>query len=118
MTTRLKYQIISVDGDEKQETINEFVDNRFLSLDTREFRKYIKSVTPDIDFTQEYTSQIGETHKVNIPIGVRFFFELTPKYKKVIHEEIFSLCYYGQGGFQIMIYTLCLYIYANFISNN
>jgi len=73
MTTRLKYQIISVDGDEKQETINEFVDNRFLALDTREFRKYIKSVTPDIDFTQEYTSQIGETHKVNIPIGVRFF---------------------------------------------
>ena len=37
LTTRLKYQITSVDGDEKQQTINEFVDNRFLSLDTREF---------------------------------------------------------------------------------
>ena len=73
LTTRLKYQIVSVNGDKKQETINEFVDNRFLSLDTREFRKYIKSVTPDINLTQEYESQVGETHTVDIPIGVRFF---------------------------------------------
>ncbi len=73
LTTRLKYQITSVDGDEKQQTISEFVDNRFLSLDTRAFRKYVQQVTPDIDFTQEYESQIGETHKVDIPIGVRFF---------------------------------------------
>ena len=73
LTTRLKYQIISVDDDTKQETINEFVDNRFLSLDTREFRKYVNSVSPDINFKQEYVSQIGETHMVEIPIGVRFF---------------------------------------------
>lgn len=27
------------------------------------------------------------------------FFGLTPNYKIGLHEEIFSLCYYGKGGF-------------------
>jgi len=73
LTTRLKYQIISVDGDTKQSLINDFVDNRFLSLDTKEFRKYINSITPDIIFEQEYESQIGDTHTVAVPIGIGFF---------------------------------------------
>ena len=25
---------------------------------------------------------------------------MTPSIRKNLHEEIFSLCYYGQGGFQ------------------
>ena len=73
LTTRLKKQITSVDGDNKQSSINEFVDNRFLALDTKEFRKYVTSVTPDVLFEQEYESQIGESHTVNIPIGIGFF---------------------------------------------
>ena len=73
LTTRLKYQILSVDGDTKQETINDFVDNRFLSLDTRAYRKYVDSITPDLIFKQEYVSELGDTHTVDIPIGVRFF---------------------------------------------
>tara|TARA_B100001113_G_scaffold126867_1_gene103554 strand:- start:428 stop:1198 length:771 start_codon:yes stop_codon:yes gene_type:complete len=73
LTTRMKYQITSINGDTKQETINDFVDNKFLSLDTREYRKYVKSVTPDINLKQEYESQVGETHTVDIPIGIRFF---------------------------------------------
>ena len=31
LTTRFKHQIISVDGDTSQKTINNFVDNEFLS---------------------------------------------------------------------------------------
>ena len=27
------------------------------------------------------------------------FFGLTPEYRLGLHEEIFSLCYYGKGGF-------------------
>ena len=73
LTARLKHQIFSVDGDTKQSAINSFVDNRFLSLDTREFRKYTISITPDIIFEQEYESQVGDTHTVNIPIGIGFF---------------------------------------------
>ena len=73
LTTRLKYQIISVDGETEKNKISNFVDNEFLALDTRQFRKYVDSITPDIDFELEYESQIGELHKVEVPMGVRFF---------------------------------------------
>ena len=39
LTTRLKHQIISVDGDTKRASINSFVDNEFLSRDSIAFRK-------------------------------------------------------------------------------
>lgn len=73
LTTRLKTQIISVDGESDKLKIANFVDNQFLALDTRAFRKYAESITPDINFKVEYISQIGETHTVDVPIGIRFF---------------------------------------------
>jgi hypothetical protein len=73
LTTRFKHQIISVDGDTSQKTINNFVDNEFLALDTKSFRTYVKSITPDINMTSPYVSGIGEPHMVDIPIGVTFF---------------------------------------------
>ena len=72
-TTRYKQQIISVDGDTSKTAINGFVDKEFLALDSREFRKHVKSITPNVDLTFEYKSQIGDPHTVNIPIGVTFF---------------------------------------------
>ena len=73
LTTRLKKQIISVDGETDRNKINNFVDNQFLSQDTRAYRDNLTKISPDVLFEQEYTSQIGEPHKVNIPVGVRFF---------------------------------------------
>ena len=73
LTTRLKYQILSVDGETNKKFIHNFVDNEFLALDTKEFRNYHNSIQPDIVFEQEYTSELGESHTVNIPIGIRFF---------------------------------------------
>jgi len=73
LTTRLKKQIISVDGETDVMKINNFVDNEFLALDTREYRKYVESITPDVEFKLDYTSQIGEPHTVDVPMGVRFF---------------------------------------------
>jgi len=73
LTTRLKKQIISVDGETDRQKVNSFVDNQFLALDTRAFREYVDSISPDIVFEHEYTSQIGEPHTVQVPMGVRFF---------------------------------------------
>ena len=73
LTTRLKHQIISVDGETDKKFISNFVDNEFLALDTKEFRNYHNSIQPDIVFEQEYTNELGESHTVNIPIGIRFF---------------------------------------------
>ena len=73
LTTRLKHQIQSVNGKTDQKTIDNFVDNEFLALDTRAYRKYMSEITPDIDMTFEYTSQKGNKHTLDIPLGIEFF---------------------------------------------
>ena len=73
LTTRFKKQIISVDGERDKLKIAEFVDNQFLALDTRQYREYVKSIQPDVNFDVEYESQLGELHTVSLPIGVGFF---------------------------------------------
>ena len=73
ITTRLKYQITSIDGDSKQSNIDKFVDNEFLALDARSFRKYALSITPDLDLTFNYTTGDGNTSKVGVPLGIDFF---------------------------------------------
>ena len=74
LSTRLKHMIIAVDGDSTQKTIREFVDNQFLSRDTRAFREQIKKVSPDIDMTFTFVSDItGQEQEMSIPLGVNFF---------------------------------------------
>ena len=73
LTTRLKHQIQSVNGKTDQKTIDNFVDNEFLALDTRAFRIYQEMITPDIELKFDYTSQTGNLHKIDIPLGIGFF---------------------------------------------
>ena len=72
-TTRLKKMILSVDGDTKRGTINKFVDNEFLSLDSKAFRKYTQSITPDVNLVYEYLTDEGNTIDVSVPITTEFF---------------------------------------------
>ena len=71
LTTRLRHTITSVDGDESQAIINNFVTN-LLARDSMFLRKQIKNITPDIELAQEIEIG-GETVKVNIPMTVGFF---------------------------------------------
>jgi len=74
LSTRLKHMIVAVDGDSTPKTIREFVDNQFLSRDTRAFREQIKKVSPDIDMTFTFVSDItGQEREMSIPLGVNFF---------------------------------------------
>jgi hypothetical protein len=68
LTSRLKYMITSVNGDEDQKSISDFVDNYFLARDARAFREYIKEIQPNIDLTFD-----AEGEELNIPIGLSFF---------------------------------------------
>ena len=70
LSTRLKYIIVSINGDRDNKTIRQFVDTALLARDSRELRKHIKDTQPDVDlsFFPDSTS-----NKVNIPIGLRFF---------------------------------------------
>ena len=71
ITTRLRYTITEVDGDNKVETISSFSQN-MLARDSVALRTYIQSISPDIDLTSEI--QIGEgTVSVSIPLTVEFF---------------------------------------------
>ena len=72
LTTRLKHMIVSVDGDTKKASINSFVNNEFLSIDSIEFRKYANKIMPDVDMTSTYTDADGEEKEFTVPMTVQF----------------------------------------------
>jgi hypothetical protein len=69
LTTRLKYMITSVNGKTDKEQIRNFVNNEFLSLDTREFRKFINKISPDINLT---FFPSGSKESTSLPLGLSF----------------------------------------------
>jgi hypothetical protein len=71
LTTRLRHTVTSVDGDDSQATINNFVQN-LLARDSMYLRKEIQRVSPDIELIQEVEIE-GESVKVDIPMTVGFF---------------------------------------------
>jgi hypothetical protein len=73
LSTRLKYMIVSVDGNEDKKAIREFVDNYMLARDSKSFRDHIKSTQPDVDLTFTFENSIGVEEDVDIPITVNFF---------------------------------------------
>jgi hypothetical protein len=73
LSTRLKYMITSVNGDDDKKSVREFVDNYFLAMDTRAFRQHIKSIQPDVELNIPVTLEDGSVEDVDLPIGVTFF---------------------------------------------
>jgi hypothetical protein len=70
LTTRLKYMIVSVEGNREKKDIRNFVDNYLLAQDSRALREYIREIQPDVDLT--FFPSNG-SDRVNIPIGISFF---------------------------------------------
>jgi hypothetical protein len=70
LSTRLKYLITSVEGKRDKKDIREFVDNYLLARDSRELRAYIREIQPDVDLT---FFPDGSNDRINIPIGISFF---------------------------------------------
>jgi len=77
LSTRLKHQILSIDGDTKKASIDGFVDNEFLSIDSMALRSYVKDITPDVDMTYTYTDTDGEEREVLVPMTVTFLWPTT-----------------------------------------
>jgi len=71
LTTRLRHTIVSVDGDDTQPAITEFVQN-MLSRDSLFLRGEISKVSPDIELQQEIEMG-GDVVKVDIPMTTSFF---------------------------------------------
>ena len=72
LTTRLKYMIISIDGDNKKASVNSFVDNEFLSMDSIAFRTYANEIMPDVDMTSTYIDSDGIEKEFTVPMTVTF----------------------------------------------
>tara|TARA_Y100000310_G_scaffold345842_1_gene471034 strand:+ start:11481 stop:12389 length:909 start_codon:yes stop_codon:yes gene_type:complete len=73
ITTRLKHQIISVNGETDLGFISKYVDAMPVR-DSRSFRKYLEEHDPDVIMKQEYTCNMcGVSQEVDIPITVSFF---------------------------------------------
>jgi hypothetical protein len=72
LTTRLKYQIVSIDGDSKRASINSFVENEFLSRDSMAFRNEVSRIMPDVDMTSKYIDSEGTEKEFTVPMTVTF----------------------------------------------
>ena len=72
ISTRLKHQILSVDGDYEKKTIRDFVDNYLLARDSSAFRAHIKLTQPDVKMNFIWEGPNGE-EEVTIPMQVQFF---------------------------------------------
>jgi len=75
LTTRLKAAIVSVDGNADRVFVNEFVDNQLFAMDSRAFRTYMKTVSPDLKFEIPFTcTECGhEEEALAFGIDTNFF---------------------------------------------
>ena len=75
VSTRLRYMIQEVDGNTDRGFINNFVKNNLLARDSRALRNYVREISPDLDLTFQFTSDItGEAEALDIPFGAGFFY--------------------------------------------
>jgi hypothetical protein len=75
LSTRLKHQITSVNGDYSTKTVREFIDEGYLlARDAIALRQDIAKNTPDIDTKITFTLKNGEEITTDLPMGVGFFF--------------------------------------------
>ncbi len=74
LSTRLKHLILAIDGQTGRSAINNFVDNELFALDSRALRSYLKEISPDVDMTFTFISDVtGEVKEMDIPMDVSFF---------------------------------------------
>lgn len=76
MSTRLKYIITAIDGNDNKQAVRDFVDNQFLTRDARSFREHYYSVNPDVDMTFSFVCnnpECKQERRIAVPLGVDFF---------------------------------------------
>ena len=75
VTTRLRYMILSVNGNTDRGYVNNWVANQFLAKDIKAYREHIKTISPDLDMRFNFVSEVtGETEALSIPFGIDFFY--------------------------------------------
>jgi hypothetical protein len=72
ITTRLKHQIVSINGSTNKNDIKDFVENHLLARDSRALRNFIKDTSPDVNLKTKVMVN-GVEEDIDIPISLNFF---------------------------------------------
>tara|TARA_R110001592_G_scaffold92891_1_gene270240 strand:+ start:116 stop:976 length:861 start_codon:yes stop_codon:yes gene_type:complete len=74
LTTTLKYVIIGLDGNKDLTEVRKFIETELLAIDSRAIRKYLRTVTPEINLTIDVPDgESGDTFQSPVTIGLDFF---------------------------------------------
>lgn len=74
ITTRLKFLIVSIDGETDRGKIKKFIDDSLPARDSLALRKEVKDKTPDLDMTFDFECvKCGHAAKIAIPMNPEFF---------------------------------------------
>ena len=74
VTTRLRYTIVAVNGNNDKAEIKKFVENELTSRDSFELRKQVKERTPDVDMNFDFKcEQCNHEERIGVPLTVQFF---------------------------------------------
>jgi hypothetical protein len=94
--TFIKYLTLSVDGIEDSD---DFFDNTLSATDSAAFRSYYEKNMPGYDNRVVIKCPSCEvTKKTRMEVNFNIF-GIRPESTKLIHSEIFDLCYYSNGAF-------------------
>jgi hypothetical protein len=74
LTTRLKHQIIAIDGNREKKDIRDFVDNDLFAQDSLALRTNMRAQSPDVATEMNFEcDSCSHTEIVDMPIDVNFF---------------------------------------------
>jgi hypothetical protein len=78
LTTRLKHQIIALDGNRDTKAIRDFIENELMARDSLDLRKTIKASGPDVSMQFRFEcDQCAHDEVVDLPIDSGFFWPNT-----------------------------------------
>lgn len=78
LSTRLKYHIVSVDGNSDKGYIRSFVDKELLSRDSLELRRFLKKMSPDVELKFDFQcNSCNFEDRLEVPLTAEFFWPST-----------------------------------------
>jgi hypothetical protein len=114
----LKAITISINDNGDPSIIPDFLENRLTASESKDFKKYHDLTTPYINNKFVCKCEKCEnSQKSFIPINNLSILGLEPKDKSYLHDEVFTLSYYSEGGFtQDNVYNLPVSIRKYYIN--
>ena len=74
LTTRLKHQILAINGNRDTKAVRDFVDNELFAQDSLALRNYMRTISPDVQTQFNFECEsCSHTETVEMPIDTGFF---------------------------------------------